>query len=141
MSAWQQVLNREDVRLDVVAHLWVSSHNKARECNWKHHSEQLFRVTTLISCFRVKPTNSMSEHKNLLNVAVCREHLFCYGLNTAPIIFTHICIIHVYQWKDPDGQILFVLLCIAKLHTEYSHITMETKQPCNDSSHFQLHFP
>ena len=44
---------------------------------------------------RVKPTNAMLRHKNLKDVAVCRENLFCYSLNNGPIIFTHIlCIIY-----------------------------------------------
>ena len=34
-----------------------------------------------------------------------------------------------------------VSLCIAKLHTEYSHITIEAKEPYNDLNHFKLHFP
>ena len=37
-----------------------------------------------------------SGHKNPPNVAVCKKHLFYCGLinNTAPIIFTHICIVY-----------------------------------------------
>ena len=45
------------------------------------------RVGAIWCDLRVKPTNSMSGHKNLQNVAVCWEHLFCSSLNTAPIIF------------------------------------------------------
>ena len=39
---------------------------------------------------KVKPTNSMSGHRNLQNVAVSKEHIFYYNLSTVPIIFTHI---------------------------------------------------
>ena len=81
----------------------------------------------------------MSGDKHLWNVAVCRVHLFSYGLKNVPIIFTHVCLI--YQWKHHGVEILFVSLCIAKFHTECSHITMESKQLSNDLSHFKLFFP
>ena len=63
-----------------------------------HRGHVVSAVWLKVAPLWVKPTNSMSRHKNPQNVAVCRKHLFCYSLNTAPVIFTHIFII--YQWKD-----------------------------------------